>query len=124
MDTMIERGPTGLRPEPGMRRNRAERDRALELRAHIRNLSIGLAAAGTFVFAAVAAMTLPGHAASGGQLQPPNQLPIGGQSVGSVVTGGSAASSASGSGASSAGLQPPSQLPSLGQGGGVVTGGS
>ncbi|MGD0372751.1 MAG: hypothetical protein ABSC16_13775 [Candidatus Dormibacteria bacterium] len=102
-----------------MRRNRAERDRALELRAHIRNLSIGLAAAGTAVFAVVAASTLPGHAATGGQLQPPNQLPATGQSVGSVVTGGSTASSTAGSG-----LQAPSQLPSLGQGGGVVTGGS
>jgi len=106
-----------------VKRNRAERDRALELRAHIRNLSLGLAAAGTVVFAAVAATTLPGHA-TGGQLQPPNQLPIAGQSVGSVVTGGSTASSATGSGTSSGGLQPPSQLPSLGQGGGVVTGGS
>ncbi len=101
-----------------MRRSRAERDRALELRAHIRNLSIGLAAAGTAVFAAVAATTLPGHAATSGQ------LPIAGQSVGSVVTGGSTASGATGSGTSNGGLQPPSQLPSLGQGGGVVTGGS
>jgi hypothetical protein len=107
-----------------MRRSRAERDRALELRAHIRNLSIGLAAAGTAVFAAVAATTLPGHAATGSQLQPPNQLPIAGQSVGSVVTGGSAAASVTGSTTSSSALQPPSQLPSLGQGGGVVTGGS
>jgi hypothetical protein len=105
-------------------RNHAERDRALERRAHIRNLSIGLAAAGTAVFAAVAATTLPGHAAMGSQLQPPNQPPIAGQSVGSVVTGGSTASSATGSGTSSSGLQAPSQLPSLGQGGGVVTGGS
>jgi uncharacterized membrane protein len=103
-----------------VRHHGAERDRALELRAHIRNLSIGLAAAGTAVFAAVAATTLPGHAATGSQLQPPNQLPIAGQSVGTVVTGGSTASSATSSG----GLQPPSQLPSLGQGGGVVTGGS
>jgi len=107
-----------------VRHHGAERDRALELRAHIRNLSIGLATAGTAVFAAVAATTLPGHAATGSQLQPPNQLPIAGQSVGSVVTGGSTASRVTGSGTSSSGLQPPSQLPSLGQGGGVVTGGS
>jgi hypothetical protein len=103
MDTMIERDlHRASRPEPGVRRNRAERDRALELRAHIRNLSIGLAAAGTLVFAAAAATTLPGHAA----------------------TGGSPVASATGSGTFSGGLQPPSQLPSLGQGGGVVTGGS
>jgi hypothetical protein len=107
-----------------VRRHSAERDRALDLRTQIRNLSIGLAAAGTAAFAAVAATTLPGHAATGSQLQPPNQLPIAGQSVGSVVTGGSTASSATGSGTNSGGLQPPSQLPSLGQGGGVVTGGS
>ena len=107
-----------------MRRHSAERDRALDLRTQIRNLSIGLAAAGTAAFAAVAATTLPGHAATGSQLQPPNQPPIAGQSVGSVVTGGSTASSATGSGTSSSGLQAPSQLPSLGQGGGVVTGGS
>jgi hypothetical protein len=107
-----------------VRHHGAERDRALELRAHIRNLSIGLAAAGTAVFAAVAATTLPGHAATGSQLQPPNQLPIAGQSVGTVVTGGSTTSSVTGSATSSGGLQPPSQLPSLGQGGGVVTGGS
>lgn len=107
-----------------MRRSRAERDRALELRAHIRNLSMGLAAAGTAVFAAVAATSLPGHAAIGSQLQPPNQLPIAGQSVGTVVTGGSTTSSVTGSATSSGGLQPPSQLPSLAQGGGVVTGGS
>jgi hypothetical protein len=107
-----------------VRRHSAERDRALDLRTQIRNLSIGLAAAGTAVFAAVAATTLPGHAAIGSQLQPPNQLPVAGQSVGSVVTGGSTASSATGSGTSSGGLQPPSQLPSLGQGAGVVTGGS
>jgi len=107
-----------------VRRNRAERDRALQLRAHMRNLSIGLAAVGTVVFATVAATTLPGHAAASGQLQPPSQLPAAGQSVGSVVTGGSTASSTTGSATSSGGLQPPSQLPSLGQGGGVVTGGS
>ena len=107
-----------------MRRHRAERDRALALRAHIRDLSIGLAAAGTVVFAAVAATTLPGHATTGSQLQPPNQLPVAGQSVGSVVTGGSTASGATGSATAGGGLQPPSQLPSLGQGGGVVTGGS
>ena len=107
-----------------MRRSCAERDRALELRAHIRNLSMGLAAAGTAVFAAVAATSLPGHAAIGSQLQPPNQLPIAGQSVGTVVTGGSTTSSVTGSATSSGGLQPPSQLPSLAQGGGVVTGGS
>ena len=107
-----------------MTRHGAGRDRALDLRTQIRNLSIGLAAAGTAVLAAVAATTLPGHAATSGQLQPPNQLPIAGQSVGSVVTGGSTASGATGSAASSGGLQPPRQLPSLGQGGGVVTGGS
>jgi uncharacterized membrane protein len=101
-------------------RHGAERDRALNLRTQIRNLSIGLAAGGTAVFAAVAATTLPGHAATNSQLQAPNQLPVAGQSVGSVVTGGSTASS----GSSGGGLQPPSQLPSLGQGGGVVTGGS
>ncbi len=106
-----------------MTRHGAERDRALGLRTQIRNLSVGLAAAGTALFAAVAATTLPGHAASGSQLLPPNQLPIGSQSVGSVVTGGSTAAGATGSGTAS-GLQPPSQLPSLGQGGGVVTGGS
>ena len=102
----------------------AERDGALDLRTQIRNLAIGLAAAGTAVFAAVAATTLPGHATSGSQLLPPNQLPLAGQSVGTVVTGGSTASGAAGSGTASGGLQPPGQLPSLGQGGGVVTGGS
>ncbi len=85
-----------------MTRHSAERDRALDLRTKIRDFSIGLAAAGTLMFAAVAATTLPGHAA----------------------TSGSTASSATGSATSSGGLQPPSQLPSLGQGGGVVTGGS
>ena len=107
-----------------MTRHGAERDRALDLRTQIRNLSIGLAAAGTAVFAAVAATTLPGHAATSSQLQAPNQLPIAGQGAGSVVTGGSTASSGTGGGSSSGALQPPSQLPSLGQGGGVVTGGS
>jgi hypothetical protein len=107
-----------------VRRNSTERDRALDLRTQIRNVSIALAAAGTAVLAAVAATTLPGHAATGSQLQSPSQLPVAGQSVGGVVTGGSTASGATGSGTTGGGLQPPSQPPSLGQGGGVVTGGS
>ena len=91
------------------------RDRALEQRLRIRDLSIALASAGTIIFASVAAATIPGHTAQTGGSQASGQVPSGGTSP--LV---------SGSASSGGGLQPPQNLPTQGQGsgGGVVTGGS
>lgn len=92
-------------------RTSRERDRALEQRLRIRDLSIAIAAAGTIVFAGVAAATIPGHAATSS----------------SASSGGSSGTSPASSGSSSSGsLQAPLQLPTSAPAGsgGVVTGGS
>lgn len=108
-----------------MRRSR-ERDRALELRAHVRDASIALAAAGTIVLAGVAAATLPGTSPSGTGLQAPGQPPAAAQGGGSAVSGGSTVPGSTGGGGTGSGLQAPAQPPGSAQGGGIsgVTGAS
>jgi hypothetical protein len=103
-----------------------DRDRALELRGRIRDLTIAVAAGGTVFLAAVAAATLPGHSSStAGGLQQPGQAPGSSSGGSGLVTGGSSLGSQGTAANNGSSLQQPAQLPSSGLGGGgLVTGGS